>query len=194
MAGQNKIKPENCREAAFLILNRVEDAGAYADILLQDALVTLDVRERALATELVYGVLRYRLRLDWIIGRFSKLKTNKLETRVLNALRLGVYQLCFLDGIPGASAVDEAVKLIKKGGAKKAGFVNAVLRAVTARKDKIIYPDEKKRGAICLDILFPSPVARKALDGAPGRIRRNGAAQNQPYSSSEDVADKHHRH
>lgn len=158
MAGQNKIKAKSAREAAFSILNRVDDAGAYADILLQEALERLDLRERPLATELVYGVLRFRLRLDWIIGNFSKLKTAKLETRVLNAMRLGVYQLCFLDGIPASAAVDESVKLVKKDGAKTAGFVNAVLRAVTAGKEKISYPDAKKDAAQFISIFHSHPL------------------------------------
>ncbi len=170
MAAQNKIKAKSAREAAFLILNRVDDAAAYADILLEEALSGLDSRERALTTELVYGVLRYRLRLDWIIGRFSKIKTNKLETRVLNALRLGVYQLSLLDGIPASAAVDESVKLVKKGGgkspeggasplrAKTAGFVNAVLRAVETGREGVSYPDAKKDAVRFISTFYSHPL------------------------------------
>lgn len=177
---QGKIKAKNAREAAFLILNRVDDAGAYADILLQETLEKLDPRERALATELVYGVLRYRLRLDWIIGRFSKIKTAKLETRVLNALRLGVYQLCFLDGIPPSAAVDESVKLVKEGGPKTAGFVNAVLRAVEAGKDNVSYPDAKKDAAQFISIFYSHPlwlvrrwIERWGVEGATELCKTN---------------------
>ncbi len=123
-----KISP---RKAALRVLDRV-DGGAYADIVLDKELHGLGTADAALATEIVYGVLRWRIRLDWLIDSVSTIKARRLERSVLNALRVGVYQLLFLDRIPPSAAINESVKLVKSGGRRKTGFVNAVLRKVDA--------------------------------------------------------------
>lgn len=119
---------KNPRHIAFGILNRVEGTDAYADILLDAELGTLAEIDRALATEITYGVLRWRMRLDHIIDTFSSIKAKKLEHRVLTALRIGLYQLFFLTRIPASAAVNESVNLVRQQGKKTAGFVNAILR------------------------------------------------------------------
>jgi 16S rRNA (cytosine967-C5)-methyltransferase len=98
-------KNKNPRYVALGILGRVEAGDAYADILLARELSALKGPDRAFAMELVNGVLRWQIKIDWIIDGFSKINTKKLEHRVLNALRLGVYQLLFLTrGTPSGSA------------------------------------------------------------------------------------------
>jgi 16S rRNA (cytosine967-C5)-methyltransferase len=127
---------------------RIYAGGAYADIVLSGELAKIPEASRPLTTELVYGVLRHQYRLDWIIDSFSTIKTKKIEHRVLSALRLGVYQLAFLS-IPRHAVINETVGLVKSGGAggaagtagaKKAGFVNAVLRKAAENLETIEYP------------------------------------------------------
>jgi 16S rRNA (cytosine967-C5)-methyltransferase len=120
------------RTAAFDILMRVEK-GAWASELLRSA--SLDSRDAGLASELVYGVLRYQSQLDAVIGK------PKLDLEVRIALRLGVYQILHLDRIPIHAAVSESVELVKRARKRSAaGLVNAVLRKVT--RGPRDWPDE----------------------------------------------------
>lgn len=138
MAGKGEKR--GARHVALKVLDRVE-AGAYADILLDAELKGLSAPDAALATELTYGVLRWKLRLDYTIDLFSAIRSRKLERRVLNALRLGAYQLLFLTRVPASAAINESVELVKPD-RKRAGFVNAVLRKVLSEKDRIAPPAE----------------------------------------------------
>lgn len=118
------------RAAAFDVLLRIEQQDAYASELLHSSqYAKLSPADHGLATELVMGVLRWRSFLDAEIGRFSDKPVEKLDIEVLTALRLGAYQLRFLDRVPARAAVHESVELVKrarKGSA--APFANAVLR------------------------------------------------------------------
>lgn len=136
-----KISTIGARQAAFRVLSRVVGGDAYADILLEKELDGLGEADRHLATEITYGVLRWRIRLDWVIDLFSSIKSKKLEHGVLNALRIGAYQLLFLTRVPPSAAVNGSVELVKRWGGKKAGFVNAVLRNMDAGRAGISYPD-----------------------------------------------------
>lgn len=121
------------RRAGLNTLIAVYGHGAYADIVLAEELLKVHPRDRALTTEIVYGVLRRGINIDWIIENISYVKIKKMENLVLTALRVGVYQIYFLSNIPLSAAVNESVKLVK--GAKKKGFVNAVLRKAAAQKE-----------------------------------------------------------
>lgn len=147
----------NGREAALLVLNKVE-TGGYADALLAERLSSVPVIDRSLATELSYGVLRYRGRLDWIINTFSHIKTKKLEHTVLNALRLGVYQLYVLDNIPVSAAINESVNLVKPLGQKKAGFVNATLRSASSKKEDVVFPAFEQDPLRNISIEYSHPI------------------------------------
>lgn len=116
-----------------------EDLSALIDRFLQAH--PLERRDRALVTELVYGALRHRGRLDWTIDRFSKVS---LHLSVRNLLRLGLYQILFLDKIPPSAAVNEAVELAKELEGPAAGrLVNGLLRNILRKKEGIIFPDQK---------------------------------------------------
>ena len=120
------------RETALQIVTEVEK-GAYADRALNMALgkVNLDPRDTRLVTELVNGSLRMRAYIDWILNVFTKGGIEKLPPHIRNALRLGVYQILFLNKIPHAVAVNETVALAKRfGHPGTANLVNAVLRKV----------------------------------------------------------------
>jgi len=134
------------RKIAFEVLRRVESEGAYAsDVLHADLGADVKPEDAALATELTLGVLRRRRLLDFLLERQLKKPVAKLDLPVALALRLGLYQLRFLERIPASAAVNESVELVKH--AKKssaASLVNAVLRRLAGETrqplEKIIPP------------------------------------------------------
>jgi 16S rRNA (cytosine967-C5)-methyltransferase len=122
------------RTAAFEILLRVQREDSYATDLLHSASLTkLSSRDHGLATELVMGVLRWQSLLDQRLAAASSQKVERLDTEVLAALRLGVYQLQFLTRVPAHAAIFESVELVKAARKRSAAsFVNAVLRKIAA--------------------------------------------------------------
>lgn len=134
---------QNPRNVALKILYNIDVGGAYINIELKNALDNCDLKvvDKKLVTELVHGVIKYKLRLDYIISQFSKVKMKKISPYVLNILRLGIYQILFLDKIPDRAAINESVNLVKKYSAHSAGFVNAILRNVT--RCQVKYPEDK---------------------------------------------------
>ena len=113
------------RQIAFDILRKVHDGGYASDLLLQRS-AQLDSRDAGLASEIVFGCLRYQAQLDYLIARRVP-RAPAIE--VLIALRMGIYQLRYLDRIPPHAAVGESVELVKRlGRAPSAGLVNAILR------------------------------------------------------------------
>jgi 16S rRNA (cytosine967-C5)-methyltransferase len=118
------------RLLAFDTLRKV-GRGGYASDLLASGAAPLDPRDAALASEIVFGVLRHQAQLDFLIQHYSGRGTGKLDFEVLLALRMGVYQLRYLDRIPAHAAVGQSVELVKSQGFRSAaGFANAVLRKV----------------------------------------------------------------
>jgi 16S rRNA (cytosine967-C5)-methyltransferase len=121
--------PSPARTAAFEILQKVE-AGGYASDLLLARTAAFDSREAGLASQIVFGVLRRRAQLDWVIDKY--VGGRKLDVQVRNTLRMGIYQTGFLDRVPAHAAVSQSVDLVKR--ARKtsaAGLVNSVLRKAT---------------------------------------------------------------
>ncbi len=123
------------RLAAFEILLRVQEQGAYASELLHsERLAPLSAADRGLCTELVMGALRWQSALDDDIQAVSSQKLNRIDAEVLVALRLGAYQLRFLDRVPAHAAVHESVELVKQARKKSAApFANAVLRKLIGK-------------------------------------------------------------
>lgn len=132
------------REAALRALVACEQQGAWSDGFLKKILRTagLDSRDAALTTRLCFGVLQNRLLLDYYLGKLSTVKLEKMEPAVRNALRLGAYQVLFLDRVPDHAAVSEAVDLARKGSKnpRSAGLVNGVLRSLVRQKDSLEPP------------------------------------------------------
>jgi 16S rRNA (cytosine967-C5)-methyltransferase len=120
------------RRAAFEILRRVEDEGAFASVLLAATDEEMRGDDRALCYELVLGVLRWQLWLDCLIAHYAKRKASSLDAPVRRALRLGLYQLRFLTRIPASAVVNESVNLAHVARVRSAaGLINAVLRRAT---------------------------------------------------------------
>lgn len=134
---------DDARSGAYEILQRVEEGG-YADLLLDSWLTRrpgFDPRERGLLTELVYGVLRLRGRLDFALAPLCKQKLTRLEPGALRLLRLGAYQLLELDRIPRHAAVHATVDLARQVGLDRvSGLVNGVLRSLDREQATIPWP------------------------------------------------------
>ncbi len=131
------------REIALKALLGMRKNGDWPDLFLKRHLSGADAKDAALTTNLTYGVLQNEKLIDFYIGHFSSIKLNKISPYVLEAMRLAVYQLLFLDKIPSSAAVNESLKLIKKqGNPRAASFANAVLRKLAEQKDSL--PDIPK--------------------------------------------------
>ncbi|WP_319526030.1 16S rRNA (cytosine(967)-C(5))-methyltransferase RsmB [uncultured Desulfosarcina sp.] len=135
----------DARAAALRILERLDSCSDTLDSVLETEAIMIDAlprRDRALFNQLVYGVLRWRLQLDAIISAHASRPLNKIAPTVRNILRLGLFQIRFLDRIPASAAVNTTVALAKTHrAAKAAGFVNAVLRSALRAPDRDGLPD-----------------------------------------------------
>ncbi len=132
------------RRVALDVLLRVDRGRAFASLALDAALdrAGLAPRDRALATEIAYGVLRWRGRLDWIIEQAAGRPAGRIALPILCVLRAGAYQLLFLERVPAYAAVDQAARQARElGGPKAAGFVNGVLRHIARTRGEVPYPD-----------------------------------------------------
>ncbi len=142
-------KKYTAREAAYRSLMLCERDGKYSSLEIDSSIrkFGLEGADRGLYTALVYGVIERRITLDYIIGKLSSKPTDKLDNEVATLLRLGLYQLIWLDRIPESAAVNESVNLAKKTMPKAASFVNAVLRNFlrTFGKENLPYPDKNDR-------------------------------------------------
>lgn len=139
----SKIKISPSRIAAFEILLKIEKEKAFSSILLPIYEEKLSNVDRSLCHELVLGILRKQFYLDKIIDKFINKKLD-IEVRII--LRLGIYQLLFLDKIPAYSAINESVNLVvkaKKTSAK--GLVNAVLRRITREEIELSFENEVEK-------------------------------------------------
>jgi 16S rRNA (cytosine967-C5)-methyltransferase len=120
------------------------ERGAFSSDLLARETLGLESRDAGLAEEIALGVLRWRSAIDWILQKLGGRPVGKLDREVLAAMRLGVYQLRWLDRIPAHAAINESVELIKKARKRSAaGFANAILRKVT--REAVEWPDEATR-------------------------------------------------
>jgi 16S rRNA (cytosine967-C5)-methyltransferase len=120
------------------VVRRVFEHGAYADRALVTEAAGLDERDRALAMQIAYGTVQRRLTLDHLAQGFLRRPLNTLQPVVLAGLRLGLFQLLFLDGAPPHAVVHETVELVKRHSAGGAGLVNAVLRRASRERQTLL--------------------------------------------------------
>jgi 16S rRNA (cytosine967-C5)-methyltransferase len=130
------------RRAAYRVLRAVSAGDADLPAALDDVRRGLaDPRDRALLTEIAAGTLRWQGRLDWLIERAAGRPLRKLDAEVLDILRLGLFQILFLDRVPVSAAVDDAVGLTRTAGKRSAaGFVNGVLRTLSRQRHTLGLP------------------------------------------------------
>lgn len=138
----------NARDIALQAIYRVNEEGAFSNLVLNELLnkSNLDQRDKSLATQLIYGSIRHRNSIDWVINHFSNRQVKKMTPWVRNALRLGVYQIDYLDKIPAPVAANETVEVAKEycnRGAVK--FINGNLRNIAKNIASVEYPDREEQ-------------------------------------------------
>lgn len=150
------------REIALDILLKVEKSGEFSSNAIDKALKkheNLAQRDRAFITNIVQGVIRWKLKLDWIIENESSVSLKKINPLVLNILRIATYQILFLDRVPERAAVNEAVNTVKKSQPRYiSSFVNGVLRSICRKKDHLSYPDRESQIVKFLSINYSYPI------------------------------------
>lgn len=130
------------RQTAFEILMRVEKDKAFSNKALDNALKKLEYarQDSVFVSALVYGVLERKITLDYQISRFLTKSINRLKTDVLTILRMGMYQLLYMDKVPVSAAVNESVKLAKANRCEySSGLINALLRKASDKT--VVYPE-----------------------------------------------------
>ncbi len=150
----------SARDVALEVLRRIDEQEAYADISLDSFLEKhrLSGPDRALVTEIVYGVCRRRNTLDWAIGKASSRPVGEMTGDVRDALRMGAYQLIYLDRVPPHAAVNESVEAVKRrGGPGAAMFTNAVLRNVAGKVHSLDLGGEEGDSSVPASIRFSHP-------------------------------------
>lgn len=151
----------NTRDIALSILMDVDNNKTFSNIATTKALRQnqfSDKVERAFLTRLAEGTIEYQIRLDYVLDSFSKTKMKKCKPLIRNVLRMGAYQILFMDTVPDSAACNECVKLVKKHGfASLSGFVNGVLRNVSRNKNNIKYPDYETEKIDYLSVYYSTP-------------------------------------
>jgi len=151
----------SARRIALEVLYKIEVKNAYSRIALDSALSSFELskEDRALVTELVYGVIRHLNTLDWVLNTYSfKQKIEEFSPYVRNILRLGAYQLIYLNRIPAYAAINESVEMSKEfEHTGVVSLVNAVLRAVSDNAKDIVYPDQQKNLSYYISIKYSHP-------------------------------------
>jgi len=154
---------DNSRLVAIKVIEKVLNDNAYSNIVLGLELnkSELSDKDKALVTEIVYGTLKYKYTIDKILLTYVKKGIDKLESFVLNILRISVYQIRYLDKVPSFAAVNEAVNLTKKRsnlGASK--LVNGVLRSYLRDIDAKYYNEEDNIERLCFEYSFTKALVK----------------------------------
>lgn len=152
---------ENPRECALDVLIKVDKKEELSHIAIGNVLEKYQFspkRDRAFFTRLTEGTLERQITIDYIGDQFSKTKIRKCKPLIRGLLRMGIYQILYMDQVPDSAACNEAVKLAKKRGfSKLSGFVNGVLRNIARHKEQIQYPDPQKEPFRYLSVVYSIP-------------------------------------
>lgn len=154
------------RELAYRILKDIESKGEYSNLSINKNLrkSDLDIRDKSLVTEIVYGVIEKRLFIDNIINKVSKIKVKKMSHSVKIVLEIAVYEIFWLDGVKDYASINEAVNLIKKFDKKSSGFVNGVLRNICRRKEELYNIEEDSIDGISIKYSFEKWIVKKLIE------------------------------
>lgn len=137
------MSEDKARRQAFLLLDDVIQNKKYANLTLKNSLDGFDSRDRAFISALVYGTLDKLISIDYIISLYAK---GKIQTKVRNLIRMGVYQIVYMDKVPDSAAVSTTVELAQRiGKGMLKGYINGVLRTVSREKNNIKYPQEPEK-------------------------------------------------
>ncbi|MCM1286801.1 MAG: 16S rRNA (cytosine(967)-C(5))-methyltransferase RsmB [Clostridium sp.] len=159
----------NARDVVLSILLDIEGNNTFSNIAIAKALKKHQFEakaERAFITRLAEGVTETKIKLDYIIDSFSKTPSEKCKPLIRSLLRMGVYQIMYMDAVPDSAVCNEAVKLAKKHNfGSLGGFVNGVLRAVARNKDNVTMPDKENMPAyLSVNYSVPEWLCKKIMD------------------------------
>jgi 16S rRNA (cytosine967-C5)-methyltransferase len=149
------------RKIALNILTKTEQKDAYLNLVFEETLKSekLSSADVGFVKELVFGVFRNKILLDYIIRKNSSIRLKKIDPKILNILRCGAYQLLFMDKVPNHAAVDESVKLAKKcSSPKTSSFVNGVLRGIIRNCENGIDLNDIKNETEKLSVKYSYPL------------------------------------
>ena len=153
---------DKAREVALKVLYKIDKENAYSNIILNEEInknkEKLNSKDISLISEIIYGVTTWRLTIDEIIKKYSKIRIKKISPWILNILRMSIYQIIFLDKIPKSAAVNEGVNLAKKYGGKSTGFTNAILRKVTKNDYEEILKSKNKDNLESISKAYSMPM------------------------------------
>ncbi len=140
--------PDIARQTAFRVLRHLSSGRHTLDGVLDKTITASKItsrRDRQFISALAHGTLRWQGRLDWILDQVSSRPVQKMNPDVRNILRLGLFQILFMDRVPVSAAVNTSVDLAKTlAGSKVTGFVNAVLRNAIRRRERLSFPDPSR--------------------------------------------------
>lgn len=151
----------NTRELVLDMLMEITGGTGFSHMVMKNVLDKYDYlsgEEKSFIKRLCSGTLERRIEIDYVLNLFSNTKVNKMKPVIRNILRMGVYQILFMDGVPDAAACNEAVKLAEKRRfVQLKGFVNGVLRNVARGKQEIAYPEREKNLLLYLSVRYSMP-------------------------------------
>lgn len=151
----------NEREIIVEALMEILEKKSYSHLVMRGVLDKYDYLEkqqRSFIKRCVEGTIEQKIRIDYCIDRFSKTKCEKMKPFIRTLLRMGAYQILFMDQVPDSAACNECVKLAKKRGfSQLSGFVNGVLRSLSRGKEQITYPNEEKEPLFYLSVMYSMP-------------------------------------
>lgn len=161
------MKLDLARHIALKCLYKIDKEKSYSNIVLDTYLKEnrekINNKDINLISEIVYGVTTWKLTIDFIIQKYSNIKLKKISDWVLNIMRIGVYQIVFLDKIPKSAAVNESVNLCKKYGNKSANFVNAILRKIDKKDYNEIKNIKEFEKRIVLEYSMPEWIVKRLI-------------------------------
>lgn len=159
----------NARDIVLSILLDIEANNTFSNIAIAKALKKHQFeakKDRAFITRLAEGVTETKIKLDYMIDGFSKTPSGKCKPLIRSLLRMGVYQIMYMDAVPDSAVCNEAVKLAKKHNfGSLGGFVNGVLRAVARNKDNIVMPDRENMAEyLSVNYSMPEWLCKKIME------------------------------
>ncbi|MDE5893367.1 MAG: 16S rRNA (cytosine(967)-C(5))-methyltransferase, partial [Acetatifactor sp.] len=152
---------ENLREIVLDTLLEIEKATVYSNQVIKAVLDKFDYlkeQEKRFIKRLAEGCVERRIELDYILNEYSTVPVKKMKPTIRCLMRMGVYQILYMDSVPDSAACNEAVKLAgKRKFVNLKGFVNGVLRKIAAQKDNIPLPDEDAEPVRALSVQYSMP-------------------------------------
>ncbi len=151
------MRKRDARDVAADAITAFRKRGAWSDGYLRNEMRAsgLSERDAALATVITNGVLQNMIYIDFCISKFSDIRVNKISPGILDVLRISVYQILFLDRVPDSAVVNDAVSRAKRSNARAAGFVNAILRKISASKSEMPQIDGGKEDVLSVKYSHP---------------------------------------